>query len=633
MPKSKAYKELLTTSLHRRFTNASAFILAFCLVEAIITSNDSFLRAWNPFGYTGLRTLLLFLPCLFVFILRVYNLHFGARTTVSGIQKLYQLLITPHVIVTFAWYLGSALLFGEVYIWTKGREGHLDRIDQGRAYERARLNENPVILRTSYVLLAIIQTGAHFWYNLDQVQLKDGSATKPEDVTQQLARHVLPVIKWAFNLTFAGVIAFMAVYYLFMFRHLIWRPTHALARFFDHELSAHARPSGVIHLSGLVWQGCISAFLLGALWHVSNIVFTLSMAEPPTKRGQPLTSDVTSVNGAIVARAVDANGSLINGLTRKKESPHTFALWELYLICTQFIERRQSIFLEVDRAGGSSWAQISRVCLAEVEAIGGRIQRHQSAIAAAQNTPAQTPAAAPTGLPKIAAERPRDADITSKQRPDFAQSLATTARLAGQHPGAANPLSPAAKQAERALAWGTGRLLPQDRKPQLSLESVDKQASGKLLQALQTPLGWPFRETFAQTAKVVVLGTPYSSQTNITHAARSLAALLKASTEEDKYGIVAKDVPMIVNTLLGSIRSIRGFLQTTQPSWTDVEFEEGHRQVPEILEVVNELQQALEAILLAFGEYAISLGMSKKELREAKEAVGMNTGQAMVQVR
>jgi hypothetical protein len=38
-------------------------------------------------------------------------------------------------------------------------------------------------------------------------------------------------------------------------------------------------------------------------------------------------------------------------------------------------------------------------------------------------------------------------------------------------------------------------------------------------------------------------------------------------------------------------------------------------------------------MLLAFGEYAGSLGLSKREVREAKEAVGKGLGSEMVQTR
>ena len=48
----------------------------------------------------------------------------------------------------------------------------------------------------------------------------------------------------------------------------------------------------------------------------------------------------------------------------------------------------------------------------------------------------------------------------------------------------------------------------------------------------------------------------------------------------------------------------------------------GHRKVKEVDELLTVLKTALEEILLAFGEYAAALGLPKKELRDAREAIG-----------
>ena len=46
------------------------------------------------------------------------------------------------------------------------------------------------------------------------------------------------------------------------------------------------------------------------------------------------------------------------------------------------------------------------------------------------------------------------------------------------------------------------------------------------------------------------------------------------------------------------------------------------RNVPEVTELVDLLRKGLEEVLLAFGEYATSLGLEARELREAREAIG-----------
>ena len=45
------------------------------------------------------------------------------------------------------------------------------------------------------------------------------------------------------------------------------------------------------------------------------------------------------------------------------------------------------------------------------------------------------------------------------------------------------------------------------------------------------------------------------------------------------------------------------------------------------------MRDGLEQMLLAFCEYTGSLGMSKREVKEAKEAVGKGMGSEMLQTR
>ena len=155
-----------------------------------------------------------------------------------------------------------------------------------------------------------------------------------------------------------------------------------------------------------------------------------------------------------------------------------------------------------------------------------------------------------------------------------------------------------------------------------------------MLSFLQTPVGEPFRKTFARLANAVIFGVPRSNRVNIVHAVRSLTALVLASLKEDDYGQAAKDVPTIIRTYTATIGEIQRFIGVFEPSWTDVEFTaKRSRQVPEVDELVREMRDGLEQMLLAFGEYTGSLGMSKREVKEAKEAVGKGMGSEMLQTR
>lgn len=89
------YREVLTPALHRRFTSAALITLVLCYGEAVVIADHSSseldpyiqksLRSdivsvfwfWFPIGPAGIRTLLLFVSAISIFVLRVAQLHLG----------------------------------------------------------------------------------------------------------------------------------------------------------------------------------------------------------------------------------------------------------------------------------------------------------------------------------------------------------------------------------------------------------------------------------------------------------------------------------------------------------------------------------------------------------------------------
>lgn len=649
-PKARSYKDFLTPAMHRRFTSATTGALLLCYIEAVLISDGNLFWRFFVLGRPGIRMMLLFLSVLSVFIIRLANLHVGERNTASGIETLYQHLTAPRTYNTLWWYLISAFVFGEVYIWSRGNDANLGWVDQGRSYERPRLNENPIVLRSLYMYLAVVQTCFHLYSERDTVALlnaensqqANSEGSQPTRPTEKLKQTIPAIAQRSFKLTIMGLVTIMPIYFVFL-RRTAWSWTYFFGRVFFRNLPKNAAPAGLIHLPGLIWQSGSSCFMMVFLWEISNAVFTLYVAQPPLKKDNPLTSEIKDNAGSYVTKSQDPNGSLLNGLKSKKEVPKTFAFWELYLICSQFAARRKSIFSEVDRKTGSTWIQMSTACLGEIEAIRARIRASQDPVEGRAKMAAEElarkqqehlighPQTEPMGLPSIANRGVQDGEVFAKQSSSFAQNVGNLARSVGQSPNAQNPLSP---RARRALERGTDRVLSKEQQAQLSKQALGKETNAYVLSFLQTPVGEPFRKRFARLANAVIFGIPRSNRVNIVHAIRSLTSLVLASLKEDDYGQAAKDVPAIIRVYTGTIGDIQRFLAVLEPSWTDVEFDaRKSRQVREITEVVQDLRNGLEQMLLAFGEYAGSLGLTKREVREAKEAVGKGLGSEMVQTR
>ena len=182
----------------------------------------------------------------------------------------------------------------------------------------------------------------------------------------------------------------------------------------------------------------------------------------------------------------------------------------------------------------------------------------------------------------------------------------------------------------------------EEEQQRLSREGLTRQANGTVVKFLQTPPGEPFRQTFARRVCAVVFGTPHSRRINIIHASKSLSALCAASLKEDDYGQVAsQSIALVIKTYTTTILEVEQFVAGSKPSWTDVDFREGSerfgvrgdRRVEAVEVVLGVLRAGLEEVLLAFGEYAGAVGVGRKELREAREAVARGLGVEMRQVQ
>ncbi|KAM0711560.1 hypothetical protein Q7P35_000926 [Cladosporium inversicolor] len=650
-PKARSYKDFLTPAMHRRFTSATTGALVVCYVYAVFMSDGNPFWRFFILGRPGIRTLMLFLSVLSVFVIRLANLQVGERNTASGAETIYQHLTTARTYNTLWWYLVSAFVFGEVYIWSRGHDAHLGWIDQGRPGEKSRLNENPIILRSLYLYLAFVQTCVHLYSERDTVSLlkaeennkqATSEGTQSVSLIDELKQRLLSIAAQCLKLTVLGLVSIVFVYFPLL-RHLAVSWTYFFARVFFRDLPKNPEPPGLDHEAGLFWQGATSCFLMIFLWEISNVLFTIYVAQAPLKKDNPLTSEIKDNAGSCITKSQDPNGSLLNGLKSKKDVPRTFAFWELYLICTQFDARRKTIFNEVDRKTGSTWVQVSTVCLGEIEAILSRIRASQDPVEGRAKMAAEElarkqqehlighPQTEPMGLPSIANRGVQDGEVFAKQSSSFAQNVGNLARSVGQSPNAHNPLTP---RARRALEWGTDRILSKEQQAQLSKQTLGKETNAYVLSFLKNPVGTPFRKTFARLANAVIFGAPRSNRVNIIHAIRSLTSLVLASLKEDDYGQAAKDVPAIIRTYTATIGEIQNFLNVLEPSWTDVDYDARRsRQVQEISEVVQELRNGLEQMLLAFGEYANSLGLTRREVRDAKDAVGKGSGSEMVQTR
>ena len=201
-----------------------------------------------------------------------------------------------------------------------------------RPWEKKRLNERPIYIRSILFLLALLQTIFHLYYNYDRVYLAGAvqveTSQGPEITTEKkleintsLRPHTLvspweqvkastPLILQRVALRSAAMAISGPFIYAIFIRHRAWHLSLLLAQLlWDMPAAAvlsYLPPSPI----WLVLQSLYAQFLLLLLWESSNTLFSAFVAQEPLRKGQLLSDE-----------SRDPNGTLLNGLQSKREVP------------------------------------------------------------------------------------------------------------------------------------------------------------------------------------------------------------------------------------------------------------------------------------------------------------------------
>ncbi|PWY86196.1 hypothetical protein BO70DRAFT_395313 [Aspergillus heteromorphus CBS 117.55] len=638
----RPYRRILTSALHRRFVHASALALLVCYIVAFsIGDKSSFLWAWFPIGGCGIRTVLLFLCSLVVFVLRVGQMHIGSRTTASPTGTL-KYLVPLDIIQTFGWYIFSAWWFNEIYRWSSPASAHLEWVNRAKPHERASLNERAIYLYTYNFLLAAAQSVVHLYYDYDRVPLPVANRIPGQETqhVQSISKRIQTTLPQTIKdgVRQSTLVALICpVAYTFFLRRPAWSITLYFAKlFWDFPRSA-ADPPGLIPPigPGIFTRTVVSGGLLVICWQTANLFFSVFLSKEPLKRGQPLT-----------AEAKDPNGSLLNGLKAKKETVRAFAFWELCFISQQFPDRRKAIFNDIDREEGPAWSQILQAATEVITGITTRISEAKNPSSGPKPAPVEQSQPVLHTLPRLADPLKQDnifapSPQASSRQEKFGEAFSTTARSYGN---SADWTPTARAKARDVFDRASSAMLSPERKQRLlsssqELKMLTAPSTSKpenlhpfLVQILRSPLGRLVRQTYARRLSGIVLGTPHANICSVVSAIEALTCLLVRSLDEDQFGKVQADVPAVVRLLTDTIMTLEPFIHGgLDAHWTDVNFPPSSnpeaqalaRRVPDVDLVLHTLKSSLKDLLSSFNPYLKNIGLVGKDLRLAKEAAGI----------
>ncbi|EED23762.1 nuclear envelope protein, putative [Talaromyces stipitatus ATCC 10500] len=641
----RPYRRILTSALHRRFVHASALTLLMdYIVSFVIGTKTSFLWSWFPLGTCGLRALLLFISTLAVFFIRVTQMHVGPRTTASPLAAL-RAIFPLQIVQTLGWYLFSAWWFSEVYLWSAPEEADLGWVKIGRLNSRPTLNERSIYLHTYHMMLAVAQTAIHLYCDYDRLPIpvvkrtsQDERTHPVEPVFKRLQYGVVASVIDALRNGFIITLASPFIYVIFL-RRSAWNFSLYFAKLFWNFSRNAAEPQGAVPpaFHSLFFRQIISGGCLVFLWQTANLFFTVFLTQEPLKRGQPLTN-----------YSKDPTGSLINGLKAKKDIVKNFAFWELCFISQRFPDRRKAIFEDLERSDGGAWKQVLQASVNTIDAINNRINKFKSP--PTKTNTKSTDVAYPQiqSLPQLT-EGPKQDNIfaPSPKGTGFGQSVGATAKSFGQ----SKDWTPIARaKAKEAFTHASDALLSPERKKKLlgasnevklltgpagTSQSFNFASIPFVSQFLRSPIGKPFRQTFAQRLRGIVFGEPHGQVACIIDAIEATTRLLIASLAEDSFGQVFKDLPTIIRLYTSTIITLEDFVHEDTGlniHWSDVTFPSANsspevrrnaRTVPEVDIVLHMLRTSLSELLASFEKYSRDVGLQAKDIRLAKVAVGL----------
>jgi nucleoporin NDC1 len=327
----------MTPLLHRRFARATTYLALLCYAESLYIGGLNSCRlqlsvvniklltnkglwSWFPLGRPGIRAALIFIPAFMIFILRVSQLHVGLRTSLSGWDT-FKTFPKFQIVQTSTWYLFSAFLFNEVYIWSSTSGSDLGRVKYIPKTERNTLNEKPIYLTCYLLFLAILQAGFHLYYDYDKIDtgvkkdqekvssVQDSHETgHPADILySRIPSLTFTALKRSLIMTLLGPFVYSFPFPLFSVRSFSWRLTRTFVRAFYSLPASGALPVVRPFHWTVLWTTFIAGFMLVLLWEVGNAAFSIYVGQAPLKNDRPITYE-----------SRDPNGSLLTGLQGKK---------------------------------------------------------------------------------------------------------------------------------------------------------------------------------------------------------------------------------------------------------------------------------------------------------------------------
>ncbi|KAJ2492270.1 Nuclear pore complex subunit [Coemansia sp. RSA 2050] len=266
--------------------------------------------------------------------------------------------------------------------------------------------------------------------------------------------------------------------------------------------SAYGMSNPLFSPSGLAFW-LLSGTLTALAWELAHRLFETVVTEPTR----------------ICTLSLDRNACLLNGL-KHKSSPliQHLAYQELYRLTMFDAEQRKGLLTDIDRQEGTMWRLVSEQCMGVIKVATEQLR--------AQNPVKESKASGPSKL----AAKPAEVPAQSRAGGAPMKDILLQSRRAGQ----ALPMAPA--------------------KPTVAAQDL----FGPEAQGLEKYVLTALRDTLLQSVvgqRILMRSLSAQSTSALSNfqqqvwAVRSLMRLVECSINEDSFGVVQKDIALVLSTL------------------------------------------------------------------------------------
>lgn len=468
-----------------------------------------------------------------------------------------------------------------------------------------RINEKGNYLRLFFTILGAVRAGLHVYKDESALRLSTTNPTEPQEPTNHsykklLVREILRVgrglaVQMVLILSFTTVLSI--ILYSTVFRRLLWHLQVLVARALYSISRTEAHPPSGFYLGTVIIRAFLCGILLLVSWQLNIILFNMYIIQEPSEKGVMLSSS-----------SKDPNGTLLNGLNAKDLFTRTFAFWELDIVARTQTERRQRIFIDIDRPTGPVITNMVQAAIKTISAIDVRIggshaQKLTSTQTAAPESgenvhtlPRLLPPSTPSRTQVFATPR-TGSDMTDR----VGAYVASGARTLGSSVQPWSPPIGAGKQ--KVVEYSS---------------PVVQNAKSQVERVRVSPVAQFLLPSPARNINVAILGSPRGNAAVTMYALSSVTTLLSASLKEDVYGKAIGSVPSLVMQITATINAVESFVSQQLPNKTITKSEE--KELEESIAVYSKLRSSLGELLSAFQMFLSDQGLSIVDLNEATRA-------------